>query len=571
MLTNKLSEEYSLYLQEHKNNPVAWQPYSKEIIELAQTENKPVLISIGYSSCHWCHVMAKESFQDEETAEYINEHFIPVKVDREEFPDIDKKYQMFLQITRQKGGWPLTVFTDPDLTPFYGGTYFPKQEIQGIPAFINVLKTVSQLYRSKDERLEHIRNSYTKFIKRFEQVDSDFTQFQETISNNEIIKSFSEKFDMENGGLEGKSKFPNIPVLDYLFSCAEDESIMNFLVKTADQLCTSGIFDHINGGFFRYCVDEKWNIPHFEKMLYDNALNADFLINMYEKTGNKLYYHISRKAIDFVLENFSTEFGLSSSMNADTLDENHNFTEGYYYKITHNDFPADIIDAEKKLITEYAILNNDILRLRQINYENYIKLEKIFEKIKSNNKKEKPLIDTKVILSWNMLFIKTLLVFAEITNEEYYMSMALNIFNKVKNFLTEEDGVVYRIKYTQDMAFNHRTLEDYAYSIDTILKVFEMTKDKQTLTLAINQYHKMIELFFANNIFYFDISHSVTDTFDEAIPSALGKIYKSILYLSRLTEVNENVITSLKNFAADRAMKFPMGHPTLIKYMLVDE
>ncbi len=571
MVTNKLNNEYSLYLQEHKNNPVAWQPYSKEISEIAQKENKPVLISIGYSSCHWCHVMAKESFQDEATAEYINEHFIPVKVDREEFPDIDKKYQMFLQITRQMGGWPLTVFTDPDLTPFYGGTYFPKQEIQGIPAFTNVLKTVSQLYHSKDEKLDQIRNSYIKFMNRFEQVDSDFTQFQKTIENKETITNFAEKFDMENGGLEGKSKFPNVPVLDYLLFYEEDDNVINFLKKTADQLCLSSIFDHINGGFFRYCVDEKWNIPHFEKMLYDNALNANFLIDMYERTGDKLYYHISRKAIDFVLENFSTEFGLSASMNADTPDENNNFTEGHYYKITYNDFPADITDAEKELITGYFILNNDILKLRPVDYDNYIKLEKVFEKLKVNNKKEKPSTDTKVILSWNMLFIKTLLDFAEITNEEYYMNMALNIFNKVKNFLTEENGAVYRIKYTQELVFNHRTLEDYAYSIETTLKIFEMTKDKHTLSLAMNQCNTMIDLFFANNIFYFDTSHSVTDTFDEAIPSALGKIYKSILYLSKITEIDEKIITSLKNFAADRVMKFPLGHPTLIKNMLTDE
>lgn len=571
MLDNVLDKEFSLYLQEHKDNPVSWQPFSKEITDLAKKNNKPVLFSIGYSSCHWCHVMAHDSFEDSNTADFVNENFIPVKIDREEYPDIDKKYQMFLQITRQMGGWPLTVFTDPDLTPFYGGTFFPKEEMQGIPSFMNVLKTVSELYQKNDEKLDHIRNSYFKFISRFKTIDSDFSHLEEYINNDKALENFESMFDNENGGLKGKSKFPNIPVMNYLSTSFDKENIRDFLILTADKLCTSSVFDHINGGFFRYCVDEKWSTPHFEKMLYDNALNADFLVSMFDKTGNKLYYHVARKTLDFIIETFSTDYGFASSMNADTPDENDMLKEGHYYKFDFNNLPKDISDSEKDLINSYFSFNDNILSLKNPGYEDYIKLEKVFEKIRVNIKKDAPVVDNKVIISWNMLFIKALLNFSEITGEEYYMQMALNTFNKVKNFLTEENGEVYRIKYTEEFAFNHRTLEDYAYSLDTVLKVFEITKDKQTLDLALNQYEKMMDRFFNGEIMFFDTEHSVTDTFDEAVPSAFGKAYTSVIFLSEITDIEDTIIENLKNFAADRIMKFPTGHPTLLRSMLVSE
>jgi len=566
MLENKLKNEYSLYLLEHKNNPVAWQPFSYQITETAKKENKPIFLSIGYSSCHWCHVMADESFCHNETAEFINDNFIPVKIDREEYPDLDKKYQFFLQIIRQMGGWPLTVFTDPDLTPFYGGTYFPKNEIQGIPAFQNVLKAVSDLYKNNDPKLDKIRENYRNFIKRFNQIDSDFNDFQNYVKDKEL-NNFMEQADRENGGLKGNSKFPNIPVMNYLLSFAEnDENILNFLNKTADKLCKSGIFDHINGGFYRYCVDSSWNTPHFEKMLYDNALNAEFLIKLYDITRDLLYLHIARKTADFILENFSTDFGLAASMNADSPDENNNLVEGHYYKIFENDIPGDFSDNEKELIQSHFVFKENVLNLQDIDYEKYVKIEPIFEKIQNNIDKEKPVLDTKVILSWNMLFVNTLLTLSEVANDEYYFQMGVNIFNKVKNYLINDDGSLFRIKYHKELAFNHRTLEDYAYTIDTTTKLFEMTKDRIMLDLGVKLSKKMFEIFHENKILFFDTNHDVSDTFDEAVPSAFAVALKNSEHLSKISDINSEIVNKLKDFGADRVLKFPAGHPTLLNY-----
>lgn len=566
MLENKLKNEYSLYLLEHKNNPVAWQPFTYQITETAEKENKPILLSIGYSSCHWCHVMADESFSDNETAEFINENFIPVKIDREEYPDIDKKYQFFLQIIRQMGGWPLTVFTDPDLTPFYGGTYFPKNEIQGIPAFLNVLKAVSELYKNNDSKLDKIRGNYRNFIKRFNQTDSDFNDFQNYTKEKEI-SSFMDQADRQQGGLKGNSKFPNIPVMNYLLSFAEnDENIMKFLKKTADQLCSSGIFDHINGGFYRYCVDSSWNMPHFEKMLYDNALNAEFLTKLYDVTKDPLYLHIARKAADFILEYFSTDFGLAASMNADSPDENNNLVEGYYYKIFENDIPANFSENEKQLIHNHFVFKENVLNLQDIDYEKYVKIEPVFEKIQNSINKEKPVLDTKVIISWNMLFVNTLLTLSEMTNDEYYFQMAVNLYNKVKNYLINDDGSLFRIKYHKDLAFNHRTLEDYAYSIDTTMRMFEMTKDRVMLDFAVKLTKKMFEIFRENGVLFFDTNHDVSDTFDEAVPSAFAVALKNSEHLSEISDINGDIVGKLKDFGADRVLKFPAGHPTLLNY-----
>ncbi|MCA1980865.1 MAG: DUF255 domain-containing protein, partial [Calditerrivibrio sp.] len=324
---NKLEKENSAYLHEHSNNPVNWISWGDYIqLKSGSYEKKPLFISIGYSSCHWCHVMAEESFSDEEVAKFLNEHFIAIKVDKEEHPDIDKKYQLFANLIGKQGGWPLSIFADFDGRPFFAGTYFPKVEKYGMPSFMDVLKFIVGVYTNEYKKVELSCEEYENAIKKFYLFEKNIWK------GNNFLEEFKTIFDIEKGGIRGRQKFPNIPVLNYLLEfCEKDEYVMRFLEKTADSLCTSGIFDHVEGGFFRYTVDSDWNIPHFEKMLYDNGLNLSFLSRMYSVTDKPLYYNISKRTADFILKYFLTGYGFGSSYDADSLNYDGVKQEGFYY------------------------------------------------------------------------------------------------------------------------------------------------------------------------------------------------------------------------------------------------
>ncbi|MGA1863194.1 DUF255 domain-containing protein [Deferribacter thermophilus] len=554
-INNSLNKSKSRYLQQHKNNPVAWQVWSDETLKLAKEVNKPLFISIGYSSCHWCHVMAHESFEDEETANFLNNHFIPIKIDKEEYPEIDKKYQFYIQLIKQQGGWPLSVFTTPVGDPFYAGTYFPKEEKYGLPSFMNILNQIHKIYTENYNQIEESVSKYKGAIAQFYKIDKIDIR---NLDLNSFIKNISDLLDFENGGLKGRNKFPNIPYLNFLLDFHFDE-FADFLIKTARKISLSGLYDHINGGFFRYCVDENWSYPHFEKMLYDNALNTIFLIKLYDKVKDPLFYHISRKTIDFILETFNTEYGLISSMDADSLDENNHMVEGYFYHLDES-----LINIIPQDLKKYIVSKNGFIYLNdKTDYETYKKLEIYFDKISLQNKKIEPEKDNKVICSWNMLFVNALLTFAEVTGEEYYFNHAINLFNKIKTFLLSKEHI-YRINYGDEI-FKHETLEDYSYSINALLKLYEMTKEKDFLYYADAITKKALEKFTDDNYIYLDKNKSILDTFDDAMYSPAGLMGINLLNLSKYTSINQT--SKIYSFLIDRAVKYPTGHPTLLSFI----
>jgi uncharacterized protein YyaL (SSP411 family) len=559
-MENILNMSDSVYLLQHKDDEVKWQIWSKETLVLAEKQNKPLFISIGYSSCHWCHVMAKESFNDIEIADILNNFFIPVKIDREEFPELDKYYQSFLQATKQQGGWPLSVFTFPDGSPFYGGTYFPKESNYNLPNFKSILLKILEYYRENQDRLKSTYNAFMKFnnaIKEIKYTKEDLYK----LDKENILDIFRDRLDYENGGLIGNTKFPNIPVILFLLENYYDiEDIKSFLIKTGKQLCYSGIFDHINGGFFRYTVDNKWNIPHFEKMLYDNAQNTLFLIRLYEKSGNFEFLQFARRTLDFLISEFNDEYGMYASMDADSFNNENKLEEGFYYRIFNSDIDI-LTEKESSIFAKEALFNNSHLRFDiSIDFKRYFKFIPVFDKISNNTDKLKPFKDTKVIASWNMLICYTMLEYSEVANDEYYYDLGIKLYHKLRTFLIAE-GKVFRINYNGKV-FNHRTFEDSSYYLFLLTKLYELTKEKQFLKFASELIEKILSDFYEDGILYLDTEKQIMDTFDDAIFSAFGLFVYSALFFNNYIDVN--LPEKLLDFATDRIVKFTIGHPTLL-------
>jgi uncharacterized protein YyaL (SSP411 family) len=559
-MINLLSDSQSKYLLQHKDNPVAWQIWSNETLNYAKTVNKPLFISIGYSSCHWCHIMADDCFKDDEIAKFLNENFIPVKIDKEEYPDVDKYYQSFLQATRQQGGWPLSIFATPEGKPFYGGTYFPKKQSFGLPPFIVVLKEVLNLYENQKYKINNVVSSFENFNKKLAEIkieDNDKIDF------NNIYNIYAQMLDFKNGGLKGTTKFPNIPILLFLLEKYYDnENIENFLKLTAKKLCLSGIYDHIRGGFFRYTVDSEWNIPHFEKMLYDNALNVTFLIRMFDKTDDPLFLHISKKTLNFLIEYMSNNNGLIASINADSINNKGNSEEGYFYKIFNKDVES-LTEKEASLFAKYSIFNENVLKFENSDFKTYLSFSRIFEKINKRQLEYKkfPTTDNKIICGWNMLACYALLEFSEISGEEYYFKYGLELFHKIKNSLYNNNKI-YRIRYDNHI-FQHQTLEDYSYFFMTVEKLFELTREKEFLVLSEKIFKSIIDTFFDNKLLYFNAEKSVFETFDEALPSAFGIFYITAQKLLPYSDLN--IPNEIKRMAVDRMIRFSTAHPTLLR------
>src|SRR3954453_7948161 len=320
-MANQLAHETSPYLLQHKDNPVDWYPWGDEALGRARTEDMPVLVSIGYSSCHWCHVMERESFEDDETAAYMNQHFVPIKVDREERPDVDSVYMSAVQGMTGQGGWPLNVFCDPDGVPFFGGTYFPPQPAGGMPSFRQVLEAVSQAWQT---RREEIRSAAPNT--RQQLAAPALRPSQEILSPavlDEAERSLSGQFDATYGGFGGAPKFPPSCALGFLLARMADghggERAHEMVTVTLERMAAGGIFDQVGGGFARYSVDGQWLVPHFEKMLYDNALLAPVYLHAWLVTGNERYREVTEATLEYLLRELRLpEGGFASAQDADT-------------------------------------------------------------------------------------------------------------------------------------------------------------------------------------------------------------------------------------------------------------
>lgn len=559
-MKNNLKYEKSLYLKQHSENPVNWLSLRDDPFKMALDENKPVFISIGYSACHWCHVMSRKTFCNQEIADYLNTHFISVKIDREEYPDMDKKYQFYLQIIRNHGGWPLSVFTDFEGVPFYGGTYFPPEESHGLPRFIEILKTVNDFYHNDKQRLLAIKENYKKILAEYKEMSSDLPDVKKMLDSFEL--KISEILDFEKGGLSGNNKFPNIPTLLALLepTVINLPEIKKFLIKTANILCTSGIYDHINGGFFRYCVDTGWNVPHFEKMLYDNALNTIFLSKMYMITENPLYLNTANHALEFLFDQFFADDGFIASMNSESKDKNGENVEGYYYLVSEDMFKG-LNSKSLEILSQEIFIKDGVINLnKDISPENLKFIHDLLGRV--SIKREKPSLDNKIILSWNALLATAMFEFFEASSDEFYLDAGLNLVTKIITNFTDGKSF-FRIRY-EDSLFEHTTLEDFAFILQALIKAYDISKSKSLFLNVKFIFESALKIFYKDGILYYDRNHEVLETFDEAVFSAFGVFFECWTYLKDYVEENDNY-EKIKLLALDRFNKYPLAHPTLYR------
>jgi len=544
-MENKLNQDPSPYLQQHKNNPVNWQTWSSEILKLAKNKKKPILLSVGYASCHWCHVMAHESFEDEETAKIMNENFINIKVDREERPDIDFVFQSSYQIFNQAGGgWPLTMFLDENAIPFMAGTYFPKIEKNGMPSFINVLNKVAEVY--KEQRLKIIEQK--KIILNSLELKKNPVLKQDLES---IMDSVISNLDENNGGYKGAPKFPTFYVFEtllYFYNKTKKEKYVKPVKILIDQLCSKGIYDHVEGGISRYAVDENWLVPHFEKMLYDNA-QFILLLSKFVKINKKKYYTdkiiqtISYLGANFKIKNSSL---LGSAYDADSEGE-----EGKYYTFSYEEI-KDIVNIDKFFdIRPEGNWEGKII-LKENNYPSSDVIESLY---KIRKKRVKPFFDNKIQLDLNSLWVSALLSANQVLPEKKYLKEAENLYLDIeKKFL---DNKIFHSN-SESIVF----IEDYAFVINCLNDLYDATlnpkykiKSLKIAREAIdNFYIKEKKIFQKNKILTNDLFLNPIDVSDHTIPNGNSTMLLNFVRLGMKNEAEELAVSlngylnSYKNF-----------------------
>ena len=526
---NNLAEDQSPYLQQHKKNPVNWQNWSKEVFNAAQEKKMPILLSIGYASCHWCHVMAHESFEDKETADLMNKYFLNIKVDREERPDIDYIFQSSYQLFNQSGGgWPLTMFLDENAIPFMAGTYFPKIPSHGLPSFKEVILKVGETYRQQREEIIKQSPIISKSLEL--RKSSVLNQDIESILENIIVN-----LDKEKGGYKGAPKFPIFNIYDtllYFFTTTKKIDYFLPVEIILTQLCSQGIYDQVEGGISRYTVDENWLIPHFEKMLYDNAQFV-FLISKFLKIKKNNYFEKKViQTIEFINENFlNSKYNLlGSAYDADSDGE-----EGKYYVFNYNEL-NEIKDVEQyfEIKPEGNWENKIILKELKTPPDSIVARLKELRK-----KKNKPFFDKKVQLDLNCLWISALISADKILPNRNYLKIAEKFYDNLEKIFLKEN----RLFHTNSKASVF--LEDYAYTIAMLLDLYDQTLKPDYLFKAKELCKKTIELFYVREKYVFqkniitenDIFHKPIDISDNNIPNGNSVM---LLNFSRLGMVNES-------------------------------
>ena len=575
-MTNKLINESSPYLLQHADNPVNWYPWGSEALDLSKNENKPIFLSIGYSACHWCHVMEKESFENNKVANILNEHFISIKVDREERPDIDSIYMNAVQSMGINGGWPLSVFLTPECMPFYAGTYFPTNDRHGMPGFINILENIQKIYNSEFEKVNSIAKNVTEHLQHDDDNNTNGL-INEGILHNafEILKN---NFDDANGGFGTFPKFPQAMIYEFLlqyYSKYENTEALDMVEFTLSNIANGGIFDQIGGGFHRYSTDQKWLIPHFEKMLYDNALLVKLYLHLYQITGNSIFKNIIDKTLNFIEnEMLDKNGGFYSSIDADT-----NNIEGEYFVWTKKELTNIFDNNDLNLICDFfGIKENgnfegsNVLHL-PINEKEFLekhnikssKIESLIQKlIHERNKRTKPNLDTKILTSWNGLMLGAFAEAGVVLNNNHYTEIA-NINAKYIINIYKNHGMLLRDNNSKNASRGF--LEDYAYFIDGLLKLHESNLNKEILNNALEITEDMKNLFWDNSsnslydtsIYHEKLIKRPKDLYDNAIPSPNSVSAQILMKLSIITNNDEykNISDQLIKSSINLMNKFP--------------
>tara|TARA_Y100000590_G_scaffold74592_1_gene82346 strand:- start:202 stop:2154 length:1953 start_codon:yes stop_codon:yes gene_type:complete len=559
-MTNKLKNEKSPYLKQHENNPVDWMPWNKDSLTKAKNEKKPIFLSVGYASCHWCHVMAHESFESDETAKIMNNKFINIKVDREERPDLDFVFQRSLGIlTGAQGGWPLSMFLDENGVPFTGGTYFPPKEMHGRPGFIQVLENVSKVYLENREKIiaqaPNMQKVFDELHRKTAVLKQDLEPF---------INKILEHLDEENGGFKGAPKFPQFYIYDsifYFYLKNNNNDLFKHVLNLLQSISSRGIYDHLEGGIARYTVDQNWIVPHFEKMLYDNALFVNLLNQFVQNSNNEYFKNKLIQTINFINSEFITKYELYGS----AYDADSDGIEGKYY-IWKYDELKKIIEEDLKIfekkydISKEGNFENSNILVEKINPEisedEKIKIKKIEEKLLIERKKRnKPFFDEKIQTDLNSLWLYTNLHASIILNDEKILEKTKNKINILSNNLSDKIYHCYKKDDDQISVF----LEDYAYYGLLLISLYEINNDKTALSKCINITNEAWNLFYnktsgclqKNQITTNDLFANPIDLSDNNIPNGNSIFLYVMNKLFNITTDNnlKNKIETLqKNF-----------------------
>ncbi len=534
---NVLANDPSPYLQQHKDNPVNWQVWSKDILEIAKKNKKPILLSIGYASCHWCHVMAHESFEDKETADLMNKFFVNIKVDREERPDLDFVFQSSFQLFNQAGGgWPLTMFLDENGVPFMGGTYFPKNSQNGLPSFKEVLQKVHDAYKDQKENIIKQKDLIVKNLdlKKNSVLNQDLEPILET--------SFS-YLDTIKGGYKGSPKFPTFNLYEtllYFYNKTNDKKYLDPVSLLIKQLCSKGIYDHVEGGISRYTVDENWVIPHFEKMLYDNT-QFILLLSKYCKINKDDYF---KEKLSQTIEFIKKEFLNNNNLLGSAYDADSDGEEGKYYVYTYKEI-KDIADINNYFeIDEKGNWDNKIILVEKKKAPKKI-LDELF---KIRLKKNKPFFDDKTQLDLNCLWISGLISSHDILPEKHYLKLAESFFLSIEEKYLKKN---IQHSYSKEVVF----LEDYAFLINALNDLSDKTMNFRYKDLAnklsievMNKFYlKEKGIFQKNQKNNNDIFFKPIDIGDNTIPNGNAIMLINLIRLG-LTDEAKNLANSLNGY-----------------------
>ncbi|NMH23908.1 thioredoxin domain-containing protein [Flavobacterium solisilvae] len=560
---NELNQETSPYLLQHANNPVHWKAWNEKTLALAKKENKLILISIGYSACHWCHVMEHESFENEEVASVMNAHFINIKIDREERPDIDAVYMKAVQIMTGRGGWPMNVVALPDGRPIWGGTYFRKNE------WINSLEKLQEIYIQTPETILDYAEKLHEGLQSISIIPKTETT---TDFNFEILEKLIEKwqksFDWDFGGMARAPKFMMPTNYEFLLRYAyqtNNSKLLEFVNLTLTKMAFGGLFDTVDGGFSRYSVDIKWHVPHFEKMLYDNGQLVSLYANAYKLTKNKLYKEVIEKTLNFVEKEWLTAEGsFFSALDADSLNQEKHLEEGAFYVWTKTELQA-ILQEDFELFSEvfnvnefgfwehenYVLIQNQ--SLEQISKQQNIAIETLEQKKKSweqklyleREKRNKPRLDDKCLTSWNAIMLKGFVDAYKALNDEKYLKIALQNANFIIEKLWNVDGNLFRT-YKNGKATINAYLEDYVHVMEAFISLYEVTFDENWLHKTKDLVHHCLDYFYDEKEQFFRFtsrqdSDLITPHFeveDNVIPAANSVMANVLFKLSIYFENN---------------------------------
>ncbi|MFI1744412.1 thioredoxin domain-containing protein [Thalassobellus sediminis] len=593
--TNDLINETSPYLLQHAHNPVNWNAWNNKTLEKAKADKKLILISVGYAACHWCHVMEHESFEDSLVAQVMNKNFVNIKVDREERPDVDQVYMSAVQLMTGSGGWPMNVIALPDGRPVWGGTYFKKEQ------WLDALDKISTLYIEKPEKLYEYADKLEQGIKSLDVVELNTDE--PVFKKNDIdsaVSNWSKEFDHNLGGINRSPKFMMPNNYHFLLRQAyqnNNEELQTYVNLTLTKMAYGGVFDQVGGGFSRYSTDAKWHVPHFEKMLYDNAQLVSLYADAYLITKNELYKDIVTQTLEYVERDMTTENGaFYSSLDADSDNTEGELEEGAFY-VWNKDTLKVILQNDYELFADYYNINNyghweadnyvlirkndDASIIKKHNISNAVLNEKVKKwkatLLKERNKREKPRLDDKTLTSWNALMLKGYVdAYRVFENKEYLVAAEKNAHFIIKNQLREDGGLNH--SYKDGNSAINGYLEDYAATIDAFITLYENTLNETWLNTARDLANYTFDHFYddKSNMFFFTsnqdkslVSRSI-EYRDNVIPASNSIMAKNLFKLSHYFDnehFSKTAMTMLNNVKPE-IQEYPSGYSNWLDLML---